>query len=133
MWIDGSAVYYTNWDTDQPQDTSTSTGCIEMTVYGTWALMDSNACNAKRPFVCKYEECEITPFSPEDELLLPSLALYVNSYVPDSESRIRLVRPGLDRLWRLLLLCKTRYGGLLCVHCHLLKNNVYLFLCIETR
>lgn len=58
MWADGSGVYYTNWETNQPQDTQSSTGCIKMRNYGTWSLVDDNECNTKQPFVCKYEECK---------------------------------------------------------------------------
>ena len=64
MWSDGSALYYTNWETNQPQDTNSGIGCVEMREYGTWSVVSSgvvsgsDSCSSKRPFVCKYEECK---------------------------------------------------------------------------
>ncbi len=50
-WIDGSALTYTNWDTDQPNDTG-GQDCVEMNLTGAW---NDETCTIGQFFICEDE------------------------------------------------------------------------------
>nr|XP_039269898.1 uncharacterized protein LOC120344668 isoform X2 [Styela clava] len=120
QWSDGSALYYTNWETNQPQEINDNLGCVEMRNYGTWSLVspsvigDSDSCDTKRPFVCKHETL-ILP-TPGD----PGLGTCDPEWVSFGDY-CYFVRPGYtntdQRSWGDADLdCKKRSGYLVSIH-----------------
>jgi hypothetical protein len=50
-WVDGSSLAYTDWDTDQPND-SGNQDCVEMNLTGAW---NDETCSIGQYFICEDE------------------------------------------------------------------------------
>ncbi|XP_067906772.1 uncharacterized protein [Heterodontus francisci] len=55
LWTDGSAMDFTKWNHDQPDDEAETENCVNINSEGVGGKWDDRVCSEELPFICNYK------------------------------------------------------------------------------